>query len=72
MRRQKGFTLIELLTVISIIIILMTITLSVLSGVRRKARAAVCMSNLRQWSMVYKMYTDEFDGKLPRDYDDSP
>lgn len=30
------------------------------------------MSNLRQWGMVYKMYTDEFDSKLPRDYNGSP
>lgn len=50
----------------------MAISLPVLSGVRRRARAAVCMSNLRQWAMVYKMYTDEFDGKLPRDYDEAP
>ena len=72
MRKHKGFTLVELLTVISIITILMAITIPVLSGVRRRAKAAVCLSNLRQWGMVYKMYTDEFDGKLPRDYDDSP
>jgi len=72
MRRQKGFTLVELLTVISIIVLLMAILLPALNGVRRRARAAVCLSNLRQWGMVYKMYTDEFDGKLPRDYGESP
>jgi prepilin-type N-terminal cleavage/methylation domain-containing protein len=72
MRRQKGFTLIELITVISIITLLIAITLSGLSGARRRARAAVCMSNLRQWGRGYKMYTDEFDGKLPGGYGEFP
>ena len=70
--RKRGFTLIELLTVISIIVILMAILLPAINGVKHRARAAVCLSNLRQWGMVYKMYTDEFDGKLPRDYGEFP
>ena len=68
MWKRKSFTLIELLTVISIISLLMAILIPALRGVRQRARAAVCLSNLRQWGLVYKMYTDEFDGKLPRDY----
>lgn len=72
MRKQKGFTLVELLTVISIIALLLGIMLPALNGIRKRAKAAVCLSNLRQWGMVYKMYTDEFDGKLPRDYGESP
>jgi len=63
-----GFTLVELLTVISIICLLMAILLPVLHGARASARAGVCQSNLRQWGIVYKMYTDECDGRLPRDY----
>ncbi len=72
MRKQKGFTLVELLTVISIITLLLAILLPTINGVKKRARAAVCLSNLRQWGLVYKMYTDEFDGKLPRDYGESP
>lgn len=68
MCERKGFTLVELLTVISIISLLMAILLPVAGRVRRNAQAGVCQSNLRQWGMVYKMYTDEFDGRLPRDY----
>ena len=68
MCRRKGFSLVELLTVISIISLLMAILLPVLGRARQSARAGVCQSNLRQWGMVYKMYTDEFDGRLPRDY----
>ncbi len=68
MCNRKGFTLVELLTVISIISLLMAILLPIAGRVRRSAQAGVCQSNLRQWGMVYKMYTDEFDGRLPRDY----
>ena len=68
MCKRKGFTLVELLTVISIICLLMGILLPVLQHARQSARAGVCQSNLRQWGIVYKMYTDECDGRLPRDY----
>ena len=68
MCRRKGFTLIELLTVISIICLLMAIIVPVVGRARRHAQAGACLSNLRQWGMVYKMYTDECDGILPRDY----
>ena len=68
MCKRKGFTLVELLTVISIICLLMAILLPVLGRARASARAGVCQSNLRQWGIVYKMYTDECDGRLPRDY----
>ncbi|MHC4167762.1 MAG: type II secretion system protein [Planctomycetota bacterium] len=68
MCKRKGFTLVELLTVIAVISLLMAILLPILGRARRNAQAGVCLSNLRQWGMVYKMYTDEFDGRLPRDY----
>lgn len=68
MRARKGFTLVELLTVISIICLLMAILVPILGRARRKAQAGVCLSNLRQWGLVYKMYTDECDGRLPQDY----
>lgn len=68
MCKRSGFTLIELLTVIGIIVLLMAILLPVAQGVKGRARDALCQSNLRQWGIVYKMYTDEFDSKLPRNY----
>ncbi len=68
MCKRKAFTLVELLTVISIICLLMALLLPVLQSAKANARAGVCLSNLRQWGIVYKMYTDEFDGRLPRDY----
>ncbi|MHC4168880.1 MAG: type II secretion system protein [Planctomycetota bacterium] len=65
MRRGKGFTLIELLVVISIITLLMAVLLPAIQRVRRQARAVVCQSNLRQWGVVFSMYTEDNDGKFP-------
>jgi len=66
-KRSNGaaFTLIELLVVISIITLLMAILLPTLQRVRSQARAVVCQSNLRQWGVIFSMYTNDNDGKLP-------
>jgi prepilin-type N-terminal cleavage/methylation domain-containing protein/prepilin-type processing-associated H-X9-DG protein len=64
MYRIKGFTLIELLVVISIIALLMAILMPALQRVKRQAKAVACQSNLRQWGLCFKMYTDDNDGKF--------
>jgi len=61
--KRRGFTLIELLVVIAIIALLMSILMPSLQRVRKQARSVACLSNLKQWSLIWQMYTDDSNGK---------
>ena len=64
-----GFTLIELLVVISIIALLVAILIPVIRKAKIHAQIAVCMSNMHQWALIWKMYTDDHDGSFNPGYD---
>ncbi|RLD13949.1 MAG: hypothetical protein DRI28_04785 [Caldiserica bacterium] len=63
--KKNGFTLIELLVVIAIIAMLAALLLPALSAARERARRTTCMSNLRQFSLAYEMYAEDYFERFP-------
>ncbi len=63
--RLGAFTMVELLVVIAIIGALIGILLPALAGARDAARAATCLSNLRQAYLICAEYASENRGEGP-------
>jgi prepilin-type N-terminal cleavage/methylation domain-containing protein len=62
---HHGFTLIELLVVIAIIAILAAILFPVFAQAKNAAKKTACLSNVKQITLGFLMYTTDYDDILP-------
>lgn len=64
-RTNPGFSLIELLVVIATVATLTGLMLPALASAREAARAAACLSNLRQAGLAVALYANDHRGHAP-------
>ncbi|MFC1582553.1 type II secretion system protein [Planctomycetota bacterium] len=63
--KRQGFTLVELLVCIAIIMLLIALLMPLIGAMRDNAKRVVCTSNLRQLSILWLAYIQDFGGSFP-------
>lgn len=64
---RHGFSLIELLVIIAIVGVLVALIGASVGAMRSSARGTRCVSNLRQIGMLFSLYRQDNDNRLPVD-----
>ena len=62
---RGAFTLVELLIGIAVILVLAGLILPAAKNIMLKAHGAKCISNLRQWAVVFNVYIYDNNGTFP-------
>jgi len=67
-QKGRGFAIAGIVIPIFLLpLVLMVILMPALNRAKNQAKSVMCMSNLHQWSLVWKMYTDDNGGEFPQD-----
>ncbi len=70
-KSRRAFTLIELLVVIAIIAILAAILFPVFAQAKAAAKAAACLSNVKQMGLAWMMYANDYDDMMPTAFENT-
>jgi prepilin-type processing-associated H-X9-DG protein len=65
MKSKTAFTKKDLVVVLGCIVFLLANIAAISDGGRKRAKAAVCQSNLEQWTHILSMYADDYEGSFP-------
>jgi len=62
---KPAFTKKDLIVTLGCVVFLLANIAAIGGGGRKRAREAVCLSNLFQWGTCFQMYTNDYDGFFP-------
>ncbi len=65
MALRRGVTLVEVIVVVSIVIVLASVLMVVLFKGKDRGKIAVCISNLKQIDLAYRLYAEDHDDCSP-------